>query len=687
MTATPTAATSEQRRDILVTSALPYANGPIHLGHLLEYIQTDIWVRFQKRRLNNCIYVCADDAHGTAIMLRAEREGITPEALIDRINAEHREDFADFLIGFDNYYSTHSPENEAFSGVIYKRLQANGHIATREITQAYDPEKNMFLADRFIKGTCPKCKSEDQYGDNCEVCGATYMPLELINPRSAISGATPIEKGSEHFFFRLPEFADFLKEWTRSGTLQPQVANKLAEWLDAGLQDWDISRDAPYFGFEIPGAPGKFFYVWLDAPIGYLASFENLCKKRPDLDFDHFWKSDSNAEVYHFIGKDIINFHALFWPAMLHSAQFRTPTAVYAHGFVTVNGKKMSKSRGTFIMARTYLDHLNPEHLRYYFAAKLTQNVDDLDLNLEDFAQRVNSDLVGKVVNIASRTAGFISKKFDGKLAPALSEQALVQRFVAAGDEIAQCYEDREFSRAMRLVMELADQANQYVNDKAPWVLAKKPETLPEVQAICTNALNMFRILMTYLAPVLPGTAARTEEFLSCSLDWHTRGDYLVDQEIEPFKAMMQRVDMSQIEAMLASTRKDLPPAAPTEPETRPDKVAVAPLAEEISFDEFAKVDLRVARIVDAESVEGADKLLRLTLDIGLTERQVFAGIKTAYKPEELVGRMTVMVANLKPRKMKFGMSEGMVLAAGPGGREIWLLAPDDGAEPGMRVM
>lgn len=691
MTATPTAApVSEPGRDILVTSALPYANGPIHLGHLLEYIQTDIWVRFQKRRHNNCIYVCADDAHGTAIMLRAEREGITPEALIDRINAEHREDFAGFLIGFDNYYSTHSPENERFSSLIYKRLQANGHIATREVIQAYDPAKNMFLADRFIKGTCPKCKSEDQYGDNCEVCGATYTPMELINPRSAISGAVPVEKGSEHFFFRLPEFTDFLRQWTRSGTLQPQVANKLSEWLDAGLQDWDISRDAPYFGFEIPDAPGKYFYVWLDAPIGYLASFENLCQRRDDLDFDHFWKPDSTAEVYHFIGKDIINFHALFWPSMLHSAQFRTPTAVYAHGFVTVNGKKMSKSRGTFIMARTYLDHLNPEYLRYYFAAKLTAHVDDLDLNLEDFALRVNSDLVGKVVNIASRTAGFISKKFGGRLAAELTEQALLDRFVAAGEEIAACYEGREFSRAMRLVMELADQANQYVNDQAPWVLAKKPETLPQVQAICTNALNMFRILMTYLAPVLPETARRTEAFLDCSLDWHRRGEFLLDRAIEPFQALMQRVDMAQIDAMLDSTREDLPAsaAAPAdEPTEEAPPRAVAPLADEISFDEFAKVDLRIARIVNAEHVEGADKLLRLTLDIGLAERQVFAGIKSAYKPEELIGRLTVMVANLKPRKMKFGLSEGMVLAAGPGGRDIWLLAPDAGAEPGLRVM
>jgi methionyl-tRNA synthetase len=684
-----TQASSRQQRDILVTSALPYANGPIHLGHLLEYIQTDIWVRYQNMRGENCYYVCADDAHGTAIMLRAEREGISSEQLIDRIRDEHQEDFSGFHIRFDNYYTTHSTENRQFSEYIYRQLQENDHIATRKITQSFDPEKQMFLADRFIKGTCPKCKTEDQYGDNCEACGATYTPAELINPRSAVSGATPVEKESEHYFFRLPEFADFLAKWTRSGTLQPQVANKLAEWLDAGLQEWDISRDSPYFGFEIPDAPDKYFYVWLDAPIGYLASFKNLCE-RQGIDFEHFWKADSTAEVYHFIGKDIINFHALFWPAMLHSAGFRTPSAVWAHGFVTVNGKKMSKSRGTFIMARTYLDHLNPEYLRYYFASKLTGGVDDMDLNLEDFAARVNSDLVGKVVNIASRSAGFITKRFDGQLGT-VTEQEKLKEFIEAGDEIADYYEAREFGRAMRRVMELADIANQYVNDEQPWVIAKQEGQENNLQAICTNALNMFHLLMTYLAPVIPETAKASEAFLNARLDWNNRAGRLENHGINKFKPLMSRVDMAQIEKMLDASKAELPAATGSRPasgEPESDKAeATEPLAEEIDFDAFAKVDLRVAKIVKAERVEGADKLLQLTLDIGHGERNVFAGIKSAYEPEDLTGRLTVMVANLKPRKMKFGISEGMVLAAGPGGKEIYILSPDSGATPGMRIM
>ncbi|WP_150914067.1 methionine--tRNA ligase [Marinobacter halotolerans] len=683
-----TQANSSQQRDILVTSALPYANGPIHLGHLLEYIQTDIWVRYQKMRGENCYYVCADDAHGTAIMLRAEREGISSEQLIDRIRQEHQEDFSGFHIHFDNYYTTHSEENRQFSEYIYRQLQNNGHIATRKITQSYDPEKQMFLADRFIKGTCPKCKTEDQYGDNCEACGATYTPAELINPRSAVSGATPVEKESEHYFFRLPEFADFLAKWTRSGTLQPQVANKLAEWLDAGLQEWDISRDAPYFGFEIPDAPGKYFYVWLDAPIGYLASFKNLCD-REDIDFEHFWKADSTAEVYHFIGKDIINFHALFWPSMLHSSGFRTPSAVWSHGFVTVNGKKMSKSRGTFIMARTYLDHLNPEYLRYYFASKLTGGVDDMDLNLEDFAARVNSDLVGKVVNIASRSAGFITKRFDGKLGT-VTEHDKLKEFINAGEEIANYYEAREFGRAMRRIMELADIANQYVNDEQPWVIAKQEGQDDRLQAICTNAINMFRLLMTYLAPALPETAKASEAFLNAPLDWNNRGNRLENHDINKFKPLMNRVDMAQIEKMLDASKQEMPAAGSGSPAEAPEQSeakAPEPLADEIDFDAFAKVDLRVAKIVKAERVDGADKLLQLTLDIGLGERNVFAGIKSAYEPEELTGRLTVMVANLKPRKMKFGLSEGMVLAAGPGGKEIYILSPDSGATPGMRIM
>jgi len=678
-------------RKILVTSALPYANGSIHLGHLLEYIQTDIWVRFQKQRGEQCTYVCADDAHGTAIMLRAEKEGLSSEQLIARVNAEHQSDFSNFLIEFDNYHSTHSPENKALSEHIYTVCQANGKIASRSITQAFDPEKQLFLADRFIKGTCPKCKTEDQYGDNCEACGATYTPMELINPKSAISGATPIEKASEHFFFKLPEFQDFLQTWTRSGTLQPQIANKLAEWLDAGLQEWDISRDAPYFGFEIPNQAGKYFYVWLDAPIGYMASFQNLCERSEHLDFDDYWKPDSTTELYHFIGKDIVNFHALFWPAMLKCANYRTPSAVFAHGFVTVNGKKMSKSRGTFIKAQTYLEHLDPEYLRYYFAAKLTSNVEDLDLNLEDFAQRVNSDLVGKVVNIASRCAGFIVKRFDRKLATQCQEPELLNTFTAAGDGIAELYEQREFGKAIRKIMELADLANQYIDDKAPWVVAKQEGQDEALQQICSNGINMFRQLITYLAPVLPSMATKAEAFLNTSLTWDARTELLLDHEINKFKPMMTRVDMTKVESMVEASKEvaaeemqlgKKPEAKPDAPDSNNE--AIAP---EIEFDDFAKVDLRVALIANAEHVDGAKKLLKLTLDLGGDTKQVFSGIKSAYRPEDLTGKLTVMVANLKPRKMKFGMSEGMVLAAGPGGKEIWLLEPHAGAQPGMRIM
>lgn len=691
-------------RKILVTSALPYANGPIHLGHLLEYIQTDIWVRFQKLRGETCTYVCADDAHGTAIMLRAEKEGITPEALIEKVNQEHQADFADFLVNFDNYHSTHSPENKALSEQIYLACRENGKIATRTITQAYDPEKELFLADRFIKGTCPKCKTPDQYGDNCESCGATYSASELIDPKSAISGATPINKDSEHFFFKLPEFQDFLSDWTRSGTLQPQIANKLSEWLEAGLQEWDISRDAPYFGFEIPDQPGKYFYVWLDAPIGYMASFQHLCEQRADLNFDEYWQAGSETELYHFIGKDIINFHALFWPAMLSCANYRTPTAVYAHGFVTVNGKKMSKSRGTFIKARTYLEHLDPEYLRYYFAAKLTPNVDDLDLNLEDFAQRVNSDLVGKVVNIASRCAGFIVKRFDGRLAAQYDEPELLTPFIEAGEDIATLYEQREFGKAVRKIMELADQANQYIDEKAPWVIAKQEGQDEALQHICSNGILMFRQLMTYLAPILPAMAEKAAAFLNTELTWANRETPLLDHEINKFKPLMTRVDMAKVETMVEASKAPDPLNAPqTDGSSKAAKGSSKtvegsatesapapggePIAAEIEFNDFAKVDLRVARIAQAEHVEGADKLLKLTLDLGTETRQVFSGIKSAYSPEDLVGKLTVMVANLKPRKMKFGLSEGMVLAAGPGGKDIWLLEPHEGAQPGMRIM
>jgi methionyl-tRNA synthetase len=674
------------RRKILVTSALPYANGSIHLGHMVETIQTDIWVRFQKLRGHDCVYVCADDAHGTAIMLTAEKLGITPEEQIANMKAEHQRDFAAFSIGFDNYHSTHSDENRELSSLVYERLKANGHITERDITQAFDPEKELFLADRYIKGTCPKCKTPDQYGDNCEACSATYQPLDLIDPKSVISGATPVPKESKHLFFALPQFAEYLKDWTRAGHLQPEVANKLAEWLDAGLQEWDISRDAPYFGFEIPGEPGKYFYVWLDAPIGYMASFKNYCE-REGVDFDSYWSKDSDAELYHFIGKDIINFHALFWPAMLSSADFRTPTKVFAHGFLTVDGKKMSKSRGTFINARTYAEHLNPEYLRYYYASKLTGSVDDLDLSLDDFVQRVNSDLVGKVVNIASRTAKFVEKS-GGTLADAIPEPALWEKFVNAGETIAEYYETREYGRAMREIMALADAANEYIAAQAPWAMAKEEGREAEVQAVCSLGINLFRVLMTYLKPVLPTTATAAEEFLNLKLDWSGTLGYLANHKINKFKPLMQRVDPEKVNAMVEASKEEVAPGKVETPAQPQGWLAKEPVADEIEFGDFAKVDLRIARIVKAEHVEGADKLLRLTLDIGdSSTRNVFAGIKSAYSPEDLTGKHTVMVANLKPRKMKFGMSEGMVLAAGPGGKELYILEPHEGAEPGMRVM
>lgn len=545
-------------REILVTSALPYANGSIHIGHMLEYVQTDIWVRFQRHIGNTCHYVCADDAHGTAIMLRAEQEGITPEQLIANVKAEHEKDFSDFKVSFDNFYSTHSPENREFSEYIYKACEAKGHIATRTITQAFDPEKQLFLADRFIKGTCPKCKTPEQYGDNCEACGATYSPAELIQPKSAISGATPVQKDSTHLFFKLPDFENLLKDWTRSGSLQSEIANKLAEWLDSGLQEWDISRDAPYFGFEIPGQENKFFYVWLDAPIGYMASFKNLCDRTEALDFDHYWNKNSTTELYHFIGKDIINFHGLFWPAMLCAAEFRTPTAVYAHGFLTVNGQKMSKSRGTFIKAGTYLRHLHPEYLRYYFAAKLNNKVDDLDLNLDDFVQRVNSDLVGKVVNIASRSAGFISKKYNGQLSATVSEPELLKAFAHEQHTIAEYYENREFSKAIKAIMALADQANQYIADKEPWVLAKQEGAEQDVQDICSTGLNMFRMLMIYLTPILPMMAEDVAKFLNDALSWSALDTPLVGHGIEKFKPLITRIDPSQIEAMLEDSKVEV---------------------------------------------------------------------------------------------------------------------------------
>lgn len=698
-------APASDRRRILVTSALPYANGSIHLGHLLEYIQTDIWVRFQKSRGHQCTYVCADDAHGTAIMLRAEQEGISPEEQIARVKAEHEQDFADFQIAFDNFHSTHSEENRELSAEIYRACRDKDHIAVRSIKQLFDPKKELFLADRYVKGTCPKCGTEDQYGDNCESCGATYTPSELKNPYSTISGATPIEKESEHYFFKLPDFEEYLKEWTRSGTLQDEVANKLAEWLDSGLQEWDISRDAPYFGFEIPDAPGKYFYVWLDAPIGYMASFKNLCERTDGLEFDDYWKPDSTAEVYHFIGKDIINFHALFWPAMLSASGYRTPTAVNAHGFVTVNGAKMSKSRGTFIKGRTYLNHLNPTYLRYYFAAKLSNSVDDFDLNLEDFVQRVNTDLVNKLVNIASRTAHFIDK-LGGQLSASCAEPELVNSFIERGDVIADYYEAREFSKAMKEIMALADKANEYIQEKAPWAMYKEEGRQQEVVDVCSVAINLFRQLITYLAPVLPDIAEKTRVFLNvASLDWNARTNILTNHTINPFETILNRAEVKKITAILEETSAEQSAGQTNQPaktdakkaDSKKAKKAEKPaqredgseaIADEIAFPDFAKVDLRIARIVKADHVEGADKLLQLTLDIGNGEtRNVFSGIKSAYQPTDLEGKLTVMVANLAPRKMKFGMSEGMVLAAGPGGSDIWLLEPHDGAQPGMRVM
>jgi len=678
-----------EKRKILVTSALPYANGSIHIGHLVEYVQTDVWVRFQRLRGHEIHYVCADDAHGTPIMLRAQSEGITPEQLIERINEEHQRDFHDFAVMFDNFYTTHSNENREFAESIYKRLKENGHITVRTINQAYDPEKEMFLPDRFIKGTCPRCGAEDQYGDNCEVCGSSYDASELKNPRSVISGAMPIDKESEHHFFKLADFEGMLREWlhpdiTDVRHVQAEVANKLTEWFEGGLKDWDISRDAPYFGFEIPDAPGKYFYVWLDAPMGYMASFKQLCQ-REGMDFDAWWKPGSDTEVYHFIGKDILYFHALFWPAVLNGSGYRRPTSIFTHGFLTVNGNKMSKSRGTFINARTYLDHLNPEYLRYYFAAKLGNTVEDIDLNLEDFLLRVNSDLVGKVVNIASRCAGFISKRFDGKLADTLPEPALYAEFVSAGSIITEHFENREFSRAVREIMALADQANQYINDNAPWVVAKEQGRDNDLQAICTQGLNLFYVLMGYLKPIIPVTAEKAEAFLGIApMEWDSTATPLLGHTINKFKHMMTRVEQTQIDAMLDQAKEELVPLS----ETKTVSAALAddPIRDVIEFDDFAKVDLRVALITKAEHIEGADKLLRLTLDLGGETRNVFAGIKSAYNPEDLQGKLTVMVANLAPRKMRFGVSEGMVLAAGPGGKDLWILSPDDGAKPGMRI-
>ncbi|PKF51344.1 methionine--tRNA ligase [Enterovibrio nigricans] len=674
------------QRKILVTCALPYANGSIHLGHMLEHIQADVWVRYQRLRGNTVNFICADDAHGTPIMLKAQQLGIEPEAMIAEMQKEHEADFAGFDISFDNYHSTHSDENRELASFIYTQLKNNGFINSRTIFQLFDPEKEMFLPDRFVKGTCPKCKAEDQYGDNCDNCGETYSPTDLINPKSAVSGATPVMKDSVHFFFDLPQFGDMLQAWTKSGALQEETANKMAEWFESGLQQWDISRDAPYFGFEIPGETGKYFYVWLDAPIGYMGSFKNYCDKNGTVDFDEYWKKDSDTELYHFIGKDIVYFHSLFWPAMLEGAGFRKPTNVFVHGYVTVNGAKMSKSKGTFVKASTYLKHLDPECLRYYYTAKLNNRIDDLDLNLDDFVQRVNSDIVNKVVNLASRNAGFIAKRFDGMLAAECAEPALYAEFADAAERIGDLYEKREYSRAIREIMALADKANQYVDEKAPWVVAKEEGKDAELQAICTMGINLFRVLMAYLKPVMPELTARSEAFLNETLTWEGIAQPLTSHKVSAFKALFSRIDPKHVEAMVEASKEDAA-AEKAVAEKAKGPLADEPIAAEIEFDDFAKVDLRIAKIISCESVPKADKLLKFQLDIGGETRQVFSGIKSAYNPEDLIGKYTVVVANLKPRKMKFGMSEGMILAAGPGGKDLWLLEPHEGAQPGMRVM
>jgi methionyl-tRNA synthetase len=689
------------RRRILVTSALPYANGPIHLGHSLEYVQTDIWVRFQKLRGHEVHYVGADDTHGTPIMLKAQSENITPEALIEKVNIEHRRDMTDLLIGFDNYGSTHSPENHAVCDRMYLRLREGGHIDRRSVRQAYDETARMFLPDRYVKGVCPVCGTPDQYGDSCENCGSTYTPADLKNPISVVSGTPPVWRESEHYFFRLSAFEERLAAWVTSGAVQESVARKLAEWFSQGLKDWDISRDAPYFGFEIPDAPGKYFYVWFDAPIGYLGSFSQLCA-RTDLKFDDFFAPGSTTELHHFIGKDILYFHALFWPAVLEASGMRRPTTVHAHGFLTINGQKMSKSRGTFITARRYLDHLQPEYLRYYFAAKLGPTIDDLDMNLDEFTTRLNSDVVGKLVNIASRCAGFISKSADGMLAAALPEPELHAAFAAAGEAIAAAYEVRDTAGAVREIMALADRANQYIDARKPWNLAKQADKSAEVQGVCTQGLNLFRSLMIYLQPVLPDMAAKAQLFFQeSSWTWDSASKPLLASRILPYQPLATRLDPKVVARLIepaadasAGSPAAAPPAHATTAaapasDTAPAAAAspAGPVGPRISIDEFMRIDLRVAKVLEADLIAGADKLLKLRLDVGeLGERQIFAGIRAAYDPKALVGRLIVVVANLEPRKMRFGTSEGMMLAAGPGGADIFVLSPDAGALPGMRV-
>ena len=681
-------------RKILVTSALPYANGSIHLGHMVEHIQTDVWVRFQKLRGHECHYCCADDTHGTPVMLAAQKQGIAPEDMIAKVREEHLADFTGFFIGYDNYYSTHSPENKQFSQDIYRALKANGKIESRVIEQLFDPEKQMFLPDRFVKGECPKCHAQDQYGDNCEVCGTTYSPTELINPYSAVSGAKPELRESEHFFFKLGECADFLKAWTSGNNphdgkphLQPEALNKMKEWLGEGeettLSDWDISRDAPYFGFEIPDAPGKYFYVWLDAPVGYMASFKNLCD-RIGIDFDEYFKADSQTEMYHFIGKDILYFHALFWPAMLHFSGHRAPTGVYAHGFLTVDGQKMSKSRGTFITAKSYLEQgLNPEWMRYYIAAKLNSKIEDIDLNLQDFISRVNSDLVGKYVNIAARASGFIAKRFEGRLKD-VSGSALLAKLAAESDTIAEQYENREYARALRDIMALADAVNEYVDANKPWELAKQEGQDERLHEVCSELINAFTMLTAYLAPVLPQTAANAARFLNLdAITWANTRETLGEHAINKYEHLMQRVEQKQVDDLIEANKQSIAAAAAPVEDSKYEKVA-----EQASFDDFMKIDMRVAKVLNCEAVEGSTKLLKFDLDFGFEKRIIFSGIAASYpNPAELNGRMVIAVANFAPRKMaKFGVSEGMILSAATAEGKLKLLDVDAGAQPGDKV-
>jgi methionyl-tRNA synthetase len=679
------------KRKILVTSALPYANGALHLGHIIEAVQTDIWVRFQRMQGHDCIYVCAEDTHGTPVMIKAQSEGVTPEQLITRMAAEHRADYQGFLIGHDHFHSTHSPENKAITEDLYLKLKARGHITTRSVRQAYDEQAGMFLPDRYVKGECPVCHTADQYGDSCENCGSTYTPDKLINPVSTLSKTTPVWRESEHYFFKLGDFSEVLRGWLENGgARQSEVRAKLDEWFKAGLQDWDISRDAPYFGFEIPGAPGKYFYVWFDAPIGYLGSFKALCEQR-GLSYDEYLGPDSQADLYHFIGKDISYFHNLFWPAVLHGSGCRMPTAVFVHGFLTVNGVKMSKTRGTFITASKYLSLLPAEPLRFYFASKLNSAVEDIDLSLDDFVARVNSDIVGKLVNIASRCAGFVARG-GGRLAAQLPDPALYAEFAALRNPIAELYEGRDYSGALRGIMGLADRANQYVDSNKPWALAKDPAKAAEVLAVCTQGINLFRVLMSYLAPVLPQMAVKAGKFLNISFaEWTSVDTPLFDHPINAYEPLALRLDPKVVAQLVDAQPAAEPAKAAAKSEKKAKDVntaATAPAAPGlVKIDDFAKLDLRVARVLDAKFVEGSDKLLQLTLDLGTEQRNVFSGIRSAYDPAKLVGRQVVMIANLEPRKMRFGVSQGMVLcASGDDGPEVFLLSPDDGALPGMKV-